>query len=266
MPSRLYLHCGAEPIDMAGLSTLVAPEPTSTWHPLHHEDFAKTIKDTLVFMGATITSEFYGIKPGETGGDEFHGLVNLTHPRLDIPDGKELGLGFRNSWNQRFAGNGILALGTFVCDNMAFAGENAFYFNRKNTPGFAADLPKIMASAMMNFLHSADKFLRSNAALDSHYLKDIFETDSEKVAVDHVCVELAAHEAISWRNVRTLRSEILRPDGPGGFFPRENRDIHFGDVMQAVTEVEKLSLSPLSTPDRMSRAHNIITHMVESAT
>jgi hypothetical protein len=149
---------------------------------------------------------------------------------------------------------------------MAFAGTDAFHFNRKNTPGLSKQLPQIMASAMMNFLHSAKSFLRSHAAMDTHYLKDIFETDHENVAVDHVCVELAAHEAVSWRNVRRLREEITRLDGPGGFFPRESRDIHFGDVLNAVTEVEKLSLSPISTPERMSRAHNILTHMIEVAT
>ena len=59
---------------------------------------------------------------------------------------------------------------------------------------------------------------------------------------------------------------MTRPDGPGGFFPRTSRDIHFGDVMQAVTEVEKLSLNPISTPERMSRAHNLLTHMIEVST
>jgi hypothetical protein len=266
MSNRLYLHAGAEPIDTAGLATLVAPEPTSTWCPLHHEDYANSIKDTLHFMGARIITEQYAIKPGDTGGDEFFGLIELEHDQLDIPTGSALGLGFRNSWNQRFAANGILARHTFVCDNMAFAGTDAFHFNRKNTPGLSKQLPQIMASAMMNFLHSAKSFLRSHAAMDTHYLKDIFETDHENVAVDHVCVELAAHEAVSWRNVRRLREEITRPDGPGGFFPRTARDIHFGDVMNAVTEVEKLSLSPISTPERMSRAHNILTHMIEVAT
>lgn len=258
----LYLHAGATPITRNALSEISAPPATNTWCPLHHFDFATSIIDTLNFMGARITDEKYGIKHGTTDGDEFFGLIEFEHDKLDIPTGTTLGLGIRNSWTKKFPVSGILAKHTMVCDNLAFAGVEAFHFKKKNSPSLSRDLPSITAAAMMNFLRTADDYLLETARMDNHYLNEYVQVVHDSITVDHICMQLAIHEAISWKNVRTLRDEILRPDGPGGFFPRNGRDIHFGDVMQAVTEVEKSSLNPISTPERMSRAHNTIMSLI----
>jgi len=263
--STLYLHAGAIPATRTDLSVIEPPAPTDTWHPLSHYDFATSIIDTLHFMGATITSENYGIKEGDTGADEFFGLIEFEHEKLDIPDGTSLGLGFRNSWTKRFPAGGILSKKTLVCDNQAFAGTDAFQFKRKNTPGLARELPSITASAMMNFLRTADSYLRESAALDRHYLDQQYGND-EGIILDHVCCQLAQEEAITWSNVRKVRNEVLRIDGPGGLFPRNGRGITFGDVMQGITEVEKLSLNPLSTPTRMSTAHRVLMDMIDYTT
>jgi len=261
--SKLYLHAGATPITRTDLSTIEPPAPTDTWHPLSHYDLSTSIIDTLQFMGARITSEAYGIKTGDTGGDEFFGLVEFEHDQLDIPDGTALGFGFRNSWTKRFPAGGMLSKRTFVCDNRAFAGTDAFQFKRKNTPGLARELPSITASAMMNFLRSADSYLKESAAFDRHYLDQVYGND-EEIILDHVCCRLAQEEAITWSNVRKVRNEVLRTDGPGGLFPRNGRGITFGDVMQGITEVEKLSLNPLSTPTRMSNAHRVLLDMIDT--
>ena len=257
----LYLHAGATPITRHELSEISAPPATNTWCPLHHSEFATSIIDTLNFMGARITDEKYGIKHGTTDGDEFFGLIEFEHDKLDIPVGTTLGLGIRNSWTKKFPVSGILAKHTMVCDNLAFAGVEAFHFKKKNSPSLSRELPSITAAAMMNFLRTADDYLLETARMDEHYL-DQYSPSTDKITVDHVCMQLALNEAISWKNIRYVRNEILRLDGPGGFFPREGRDIHFGDVMQAVTEVEKDSLNPISTPERMSRAHNTIMSMI----
>jgi len=258
----LYLNAGTTPITRHALSEISAPPATNTWCPLHHYEFATSIIDTLNFMGARITDEKYGIKHGTTDGDEFFGLIEFEHDKLDIPTGTTLGLGIRNSWTKKFPVSGILAKHTMVCDNLAFAGVEAFHFKKKNSPSLSRELPSITAGAMMNFLRTADEYLLDSARMDEHYLNEYVQVVHDSITVDHICMQLAIHEAISWKNVRTLRDEILRPDGPGGFFPRDGRDIHFGDVMQGVTEVEKSSLNPISTPERMSRAHNTIMSMI----
>jgi hypothetical protein len=259
----LYLHAGATPITRQELGDIAAPPATNTWCPLHHYDFATSIIDTLNFMGARITDEKYGIKHGETDGDEFFGLIEFEHDKLDIPVGTTLGLGIRNSWTKKFPVSGILSKHTTVCDNRAFAGIEAFQFKRKNSPSLSRELPSITAGAMMNFLRSADEYLLDSARMDEYYLNEYVQVVHDSITVDHIVMQLAIHEAISWKNIRNLRDEILRPDGPGGFFPRNGRDIHFGDVMQGVTEVEKSSLNPISTPERMSRAHNTIMSMID---
>jgi len=139
----------------------------------------------------------------------------------------------------------------------------AFQFKRKNSPSLSRELPSITAAAMMNFLRTADEYLLDSARMDEYYLNEYVQVVHDSITVDHIVMQLAIHEAISWKNIRNLRDEILRPDGPGGFFPRNGRDIHFGDVMQGVTEVEKSSLNPISTPERMSRAHNTIMSMID---
>jgi hypothetical protein len=199
-------------------------------------------------MGGIVTSETLAIKPGKTGADKFFGLIEFKHPRIiDRPSGT-VGFGFRGSWDKSFAQSGIMSFRTFICDNMAMAGGDAISFHRKNTPGLADAYESTIASAMIDFISHANRFVRTLNEFDFAPLPDTREF------IDTTACALADAGAVLWQNVPHLRRELSNYDGPAGLFPERRNGLTKGLVLQAVTEVEKRSLNALSSVDRMQAA------------
>jgi hypothetical protein len=256
--SRLYLHAGATEISFSDLAAIPAPEPTPSWHPIPHSTYISAIRDSLSVLGASVVTERFAIKPGHTGADKLFGLIEFEHPRLYSSKGGIAGFGFRGSWDKTIAQSGIISFRTFVCDNMAFSGGEAISFHRKNTPGLAADYETTIATAMINFISTANQFIKVLDQLNHVRVPDTREF------IDTTACALADEGAVLWQNVPHLRRELMRIDGPGGFFPAErNAGLTTGLVLQAVTEVEKRSLNALSTVDRMQAATNYVTRLAD---
>jgi hypothetical protein len=246
--NRLYLHAGASEISFTDLASIPAPDPTDSWHPSPHAAYVTAIRDSVSMMGGNVTSETLAIKPGKTGADKFFGLIEFTHPRIiDRPSGT-VGFGFRGSWDKSFAQSGIMSFRTFICDNMAMAGGDAISFHRKNTPGLADAYESTIASAMIDFIAHANRFVRTLNEFDAIPLPDTREF------IDTTACALADAGAVLWQNVPHLRRELSNYDGPAGLFPERRNGLTKGLVLQAVTEVEKRSLNALSSVDRMQAA------------
>jgi len=246
--NRLYLHAGAAEISFTDLASIPAPDPTDSWHPIPHAAYVTAIRDSISMMGGNVTSETLAIKPGKTGADKFFGLIEFTHPRIiDRPSGT-VGFGFRGSWDKSFAQSGIMSFRTFICDNMAMAGGDAISFHRKNTPGLADAYESTIASAMIDFIAHANRFVRTLNEFDFTPLPDTREF------IDTTACALADAGAVLWQNVPHLRRELSNYDGPAGLFPERRNGLTKGLVLQAVTEVEKRSLNALSSVDRMQAA------------
>tara|TARA_R110002126_G_scaffold74739_4_gene186302 strand:+ start:3916 stop:4686 length:771 start_codon:yes stop_codon:yes gene_type:complete len=246
--NKLYLHAGAEEISFTDLAAIPSPDPTDSWHPIPHSAYVLAIRDSISMMGGSITSQALAIKPGRTGADKFFGLIEFTHPRIiDRPSGT-VGFGFRGSWDKSFAQSGIMSFRTFICDNMAMAGGNAISFHRKNTPGLADAYESTIASAMIDFISHANRFVTTLNEFDFTPLPDTREF------IDTTACALADNGAVLWQNVPHLRRELTNPDGPAGLFADRRNGLTKGLVLQAVTEVEKRSLNALSTVERMQSA------------
>jgi hypothetical protein len=246
--NRLYLHCGASDIAFDDLAMIVPPEPTDSWHPIPHSSYVTAIRDSISMMGGTLTSETLAIKPGKTGADKLFGLIEFTHPRIIARPSGTVGFGFRGSWDKSFAQSGMLSFRTFVCDNMAMAGGDAISFHRKNTPGLADAYESTIASAMIDFIAHANRFVRTLNEFDFTPLPDTREF------IDTTACALADAGAVLWQNVPHLRRELSNPAGPAGLFPDRASGLTKGLVLQAVTEVEKRSLNALSSVERMQSA------------
>jgi hypothetical protein len=246
--NRLYLHAGASEISFTDLAAIPAPAPTDSWHPIPHSDYVTAIRDSISMMGGIVTSETLAIKPGKTGADKFFGLIEFKHPRIiDRPSGT-VGFGFRGSWDKSFAQSGIMSFRTFICDNLAMSGGDSISFHRKNTPGLADAYESTIASAMIDFISHANRFVRTLNEFDFTPLPDTREF------IDTTACALADAGAVLWQNVPHLRRELSNYDGPAGLFPERRNGLTKGLVLQAVTEVEKRSLNALSSVDRMQAA------------
>jgi hypothetical protein len=246
--NRLYLHAGASEISFTDLASIPAPDPTDSWHPIPHDAYVTAIRDSVSMMGGNVTSETFAIKPGKTGADKFFGLIEFTHPRIIERPSGTVGFGFRGSWDKSFAQSGIMSFRTFICDNMAMAGGDSISFHRKNTPGLADAYESTIASAMIDFIAHANRFVRTLNEFDAVPLPDTREF------IDTTACALADAGAVLWQNVPHLRRELSNYDGPAGLFPERRNGLTKGLVLQAVTEVEKRSLNALSSVDRMQAA------------
>lgn len=246
--NKLYLHAGASEISFSDLAAIAPPEPTDSWHPIPHSSFVRAIYDSISMMGGNVTDSRLAIKPGRTGADKFFGLIEFTHPRIARRDSGTVGFGFRSSWDKSFAQSGTMSFRTFVCDNMAMSGGKAISFHRKNTPGLADAYESTIATAMIDFISHANRFVTTLNEFDFTPLPDTREF------IDTTACALADAGAVLWQNVPHLRRELINPDGPAGLFPERNNGLTKGLVLQAVTEVEKRSLNALSTVERMQSA------------
>jgi len=159
-----------------------------------------------------------------------------------------VGFGFRGSWDKSFAQSGIMSFRTFICDNLAMSGGDSISFHRKNTPGLADAYESTIASAMIDFISHANRFVRTLNEFDFTPLPDTREF------IDTTACALADAGAVLWQNVPHLRRELSNYDGPAGLFPERSNGLTKGLVLQAVTEVEKRSLNALSSVDRMQAA------------
>jgi hypothetical protein len=248
MSNRLYLHAGASEISFTDLASIPAPTPTDTWHPIPHSTYVTAIRDSISLLGGRITSEHLAVKPGKTGADKMFGLIEFEHDRIIPRPSGTVGFGFRGSWDKTFAQSGMLSFRTFVCDNMAMSGGDDISFHRKNTPGLAESYESTIASAMIDFISQANRFIAVLNHLDTCVLPDTREF------IDTTACALADNGAVLWQNVPHLRRELTRRDGPGGLFPDRDEALTTGLVLQAITEVEKRSLNALSTVERMKAA------------
>jgi hypothetical protein len=246
--NRLYLHAGAHDIAFDDLAMICPPDPTESWHPIPHSSYVLAVRDSIRMMGGSLISESLAIKPGKTGADKFFGLIEFTHPRIVERPSGVVGFGFRSSWDKSFAQSGIMSFRTFICDNLAMSGGDAISFHRKNTPGLAESYESTIASAMIDFISKANRFVTTLNEFDFTPLPDTREF------IDTTACALADNGAVLWQNVPHLRRELINPDGPAGMFPERNNGLTKGLVLQAVTEVEKRSLNALSTVERMQAA------------
>ncbi len=121
----LMLHCGAEPIDYDALRALTTPEATRTHVPIHHSRLVDLVRHTLSFYGHKVISEEHGVSDD---GAKYFGIMMLESEHGNYQDT----VGLRNSHNKSFPVGISFGSHVFVCDNMAFVGDQVI--KRKHTP------------------------------------------------------------------------------------------------------------------------------------
>ena len=131
----LMLHCGAEEVPYEHLRQIETPEATRSHVPVPHHRLVDLVKHTLSFYGHEVTEEHHGITDDSM---RYFGLLSLRSSY----GGYEDTVGLRNSNDKKFPVGISFGSRVFVCDNLAFIGDNTVM--RRHTVNAVRDLPSLV--------------------------------------------------------------------------------------------------------------------------
>tara|TARA_R100001082_G_scaffold8894_2_gene5165 strand:- start:467 stop:1180 length:714 start_codon:yes stop_codon:yes gene_type:complete len=142
------LHCGAELVELESLKTIELPEETRTYKPVSHYDLVmNTMHSGDIFLkpqGYNLESTNFGL-----GREGKHMFFTLNYGLEGARNG--LTIGGRNSYDKSTSIGLAAGMHVFVCDNLAFSGDQVTYL-RKHTGNVEDDM-EIM---LMRIMKSAD--------------------------------------------------------------------------------------------------------------
>lgn len=154
--SKLYLHAGARNVTRDELTTVATPDGTRTHHPIPHAEFLTRTEHNLASVGWRTTNESFGLW-GDSD-EMFFGVLDLTYEGgahvTPVPSDFTMSVGIRNSHNKRFSAGVTAGTTVFVCDNMAFNGDVAYF--RKHTRGITSDLEKLLFIAALKLIEHVE--------------------------------------------------------------------------------------------------------------
>lgn len=135
----LMLHAGAENVEYDILKAMPTPISTETHVPIPHAAVVDMVRYSLGFFGHEVVEESYGVTPD---GARFFGVLSLRSDYGDYTDT----VGLRNSHDKRFPIGISFGSRVFVCDNLAFAGDQVI--RRKHTKNAKFALPSLIAEVV----------------------------------------------------------------------------------------------------------------------
>src|SRR5439155_9698285 len=125
-------------VDYDQLRELPVPAATETHVPIAHSTVVDMVKYSLGFYGHEVVQEDYGATPD---GLRFFGVLSLKSDYGDYTDT----VGLRNSHDKRFPIGISFRSRVFVCDNLAFSGDQVI--KRKHTARAKHKLHSLVAEA-----------------------------------------------------------------------------------------------------------------------
>jgi hypothetical protein len=171
------LHAGANAVSYDDLRAVQHPAPTDTHIPVAHHEIVELVRYTLGFYGHEIAEEAHAISED---GMRYFGLMSLRSPYGDYTDT----VGLRNSNDKRFPIGIAFGSRVFVCDNLAFIGDQVI--KRKHTVKAKRELPglvtEIVAPLQQQRIAQNQKLLAYqgtplNDAQADHAIMDMYRKD-----------------------------------------------------------------------------------------
>jgi hypothetical protein len=159
----LVVHKGARPVSWETLRALPDPVSHGRFHrPIRYDELIERVLDRAEHAGLAVKNAGYAITPG---GERLFAVIKFEG---EGQYGRTLGL--RSSTDQTFATKGVAGATVFVCDNLAFSGDE-FVFNRKSTSNL--NLKTLVQGGMDKFLAHAAAFEGRVAQLQAAPITDI---------------------------------------------------------------------------------------------
>jgi hypothetical protein len=238
MKLNLMTHAGAEKLERGQLLQFKAPESTRSFHPIPHAEFANIVQDALEAQDFRFGDEAHAVG---RQGNHYFGMAELRYS--DSQADYALVAGWRSSYDKTLSAGFTVGSQVFVCDNLAFNGENTI--GRKHTTNIMRDFPVMMTEAVAGVIGTRDRQIaRFNA------YKEYRVSDRE---ADQIVIDLYRNEVIPARMIGPVIDEFDRPSH-AEFLDEGRRTIW--TLFNGVTEVLKES-SIWSLPKRTTVLHNV---------
>ena len=161
----LLLHCNAKSVTLAELAKLPkvkAPEGASEiYQPVAHIDLINAIKKGCKTSELEVTGQQWGLTKDKLG---LFGEVKLKGKSLpNLKDqGMECSLGVRHANNRKMSVRFATGANVFVCDNMAFIGENVL--SRRHTNGM--ELEESVMEGLATYIDTAKELPKVRPELE----------------------------------------------------------------------------------------------------
>ena len=233
----LLLHCGAESANLEDLKAITIPEPTKTYRPVGHYDFANMLRG----MASSILPNFTHVKSQfglARAGDQMFGVHTFQNSHTDLG----LSIGFRNSYDRSLSAAIAVGASVFVCDNMCLAGDITVM--RKHTLNVNQDLEQLAITAILKS-RSAYYQVREDAGR----MKAIDLDNDEAYKLMGL---LYGHGVITPRQVPIVKREWLTPSHD------EFKGRLMWSLYNAATEALKSS-PPRTIMEKHLQLHHMIT-------
>jgi len=217
--AKLMAHCGARVVSREELATIPAPAPMGPRHrPVPHIDVVNTLTRALHAKNIGIESEQFAVG-GTTGkgrdirpaaGDlTLFGVVDLKVndcPALRDWTNSERGfsIGIRSNNAQKFAIRMIAGVNVFVCDNLAFAGEEDL-LRKLHTTGLTDQ------SLLLAMIDALDRVVGSQAKL-AHHIELMEQTTVRDVMARAIMHRLFEKGLLPLRMLKAVASTYFEPD------------------------------------------------------
>lgn len=139
MSSNLCVHVDAKRIGVEELEALPAPVSLGRRHcPVPHSAIVEILRDKVAGAGLAIRKEDHAVTKGAAA---YFGVFDLAGPGEWA-----VSLGLRNDHKRRMSAAMCYGQRVFVCDNLAFCGENKVF--RRHTGGIVRDLENEIGEAL----------------------------------------------------------------------------------------------------------------------
>lgn len=190
----LMLHAGAEPVEHSALAAIPVPEATESHVPIPHHDFLDFVTMALQIKGHEIVSQEFGVT---SDGMRFFGVLQLASKYGDYIDV----VGLRNSNDKAFPVGVSYGSQVFVCDNLAFVGDNVV--KRRHTAKLLRDLPGLVMEMIAPLADEREKQHQTIALYK--------DTDIGPQVADHIFVEAFRNGVLPWAHIQRALTEWENP-------------------------------------------------------
>ena len=243
--NRLYMHCGATPVERQEVYKTDTPAHTDTHYPIPHGVFLDNVFNTLNEVGIKTTNEHYGLNHE---GNDLFALLEIEKSGDNDGNGTFTNaVGIRNSHIKHFSAGLVAGGRVFVCDNLMISGE--IKMNRKHTRHILKDLPNLIGHMVLQLV---DKWLFQEVRYDAYR-----DTELTQSQADELLALSFRKGCIPGSKLQKVVNEWEEPSHEE-FQPR-----NAWSMFNAFTEVHKESPSQL--PNRSMRLHNVFNGFCKDA-
>jgi len=241
------IHCGGREVTEVEVDQAARPAATRSYCPVPHLGLANLIERSAKSFGFAFGEQAHALN---RGGNQYFGMAELRHENEN--DTFALVAGWRNSYDKSLAASFVVGSQVFVCDNLAFSGEQSF--DRKHTANVLRDLPTLVRGAVSQ----TEALAQKQEARYTRYQAAIVTKDS--IANDTI-IRLLQIGAITTQRVERVVNEYYEPSHIEHLNGIGNRTIW--TLFNAATEAMKgVGLAQL--PKRTMALHGAMDEVANS--